>query len=78
MAATYGIDVWFCDPPSPWQRDQVENLDRQWRFWFRRGTDLGGVEPAYANYVASIVNGQRLRSLDYQSPAALYAAATVQ
>jgi IS30 family transposase len=78
IAATYGICVWFCDPHSPWQRGQVENLNRQWRFWFPRGTDLGGVEPGRANHVASIVNGQRRRSLDYQSPAALYAAATVQ
>ncbi|MHB1511433.1 MAG: IS30 family transposase [Acidimicrobiales bacterium] len=78
IAATYDIDVWFCDPHSPWQRGQVENLNRQWRFWFPRGTDLGGVEPTYASHVASIVNGQRRRSLDYQSPAVLYAAATVQ
>jgi len=75
IAATYGIDVWFCDPHSPWQRGQVENLNRQWRFWFPRGTDLSGVAPAHADHVASIVNGQRRRSLGYQSPAALYAAA---
>jgi IS30 family transposase len=78
IASTYGIDVWFCDPHSPWQRGQVENLNRQWRFWFPRGTDLSGVEPAHADHVASIVNGQRRRSLGYQSPTALYAAATVQ
>jgi len=77
-ASTYGIDVWFCDPHSPWQRGQVENLNRQWRFWFPRGTDLAGVEPSHALSVASIVNGQRRRSLSYQSPASLYAAATVQ
>jgi len=78
IASTYGIDIWFCDPHSPWQRGQVENLNRQWRFWFPRGTDLGGVEPTHANRVASIVNGQRRRALGYQSPAGLYAAATVQ
>ena len=78
IASTYGIDVWFCDPHSPWQRGQVENLNRQWRFWFPRGTDLAGVEPSHALSVASIVNGQRRRSLSYQSPASLYAAATVQ
>jgi transposase, IS30 family len=78
IACTYGIDVWFCDPHSPWQRGQVENLNRQWRFWFPRGTDLGRVEPDQAAHVASIINGQRRRSLGYQSPAALYAAATVQ
>ena len=78
IAETYGIDVWFCDPHSPWQRGQVENQNRQWRWWFPRGTNLKNVEPAHADHVASIINGQRRRHLGYQSPAALYAAATVQ
>lgn len=56
----------------------MENLNRQWRFWFPTGMDLAGVEPAHALHVASIVNGEHRRSLGYQSPAALYAAATVQ
>jgi IS30 family transposase len=78
LVATYDIDVWFCDPHSPWQRGQIENLNRQWRFWFPRGTDLAGVEQSHVDHVASIVNGQRRRSLDYESPTALYAAATVR
>lgn len=43
-----------------------------------RGTDLAGINPADADHAADIINGQRRRSLDYQSPATLYAAATVQ
>jgi len=78
IAESYGIAVWFCDPHSPWQRGQVENLNRQWRWWFTRGTDLGRVEQTHVDHVASIVNGQRRCSLGYQSPAALYAAAAVQ
>jgi len=78
IAATYGIDVWFCDPHSPWQRGQVENLNRQWRFWFPRGIDLAGVSADHVDHVASIINGQRRRSLDYESPTSLYAAAAVQ
>ncbi len=78
IAEGYGIDCWFCDPHSPWQRGQVENLNRQWRFWFPRGTDLSIVAPAEARAVADIINGQRRRKLGYHSPASLYAAATVQ
>ena len=78
LAATYKIDCWFCDPHSPWQRGQIENLNRQWRWWFPRGTTLDLVTPAEARHAADIINGQRRRSLDYQSPATLYAAATVQ
>jgi transposase, IS30 family len=78
LVASYGLETWFCDPHSPWQRGQIENLNRQWRWWFPRGTDLAGIDPAHADHVASIINGQRRRSLDHQSPTALYAALTVR
>jgi len=78
LAATYGIDVWFCDPHSPWQRGQIENVNRQLRWWFPRGTPLAAVTPEEANHATSILNNQRRRSLDYQTPASLYAHATVQ
>jgi len=78
LVATYGIDCWFCEPHSPWQRGQIENLNRQFRFWFPRGTDLGIVSPTAAQHAADIVNGQRRRGLDNHSPADLYAALTVQ
>jgi IS30 family transposase len=78
LVEAYELDAWFCDPHSPWQRGQVENLNRQWRWWFPRGTDLAGVAPVHADHVASVNNGQRRRSLDYQSPTALYAALTVR
>ncbi|HXH55739.1 IS30 family transposase, partial [Iamia sp.] len=69
IAEHYGIDAWFCDPHSPWQRGQIENLNRQWRWWFPRGTDLRGLDPAHVDAVAAIINGQRRRLLDYDSPA---------
>jgi len=78
IATGYGIDIWFCDPHSPWQRGQIENLNRQWRFWYPRDTDLSIVEQVDVNHAASIINGQRRRSRNYQSPAALYAATAVQ
>jgi IS30 family transposase len=77
IADTFGIDVWFCDPHSPWQRGQIENHNRQVRWWNPRGIDLSVVTPAHADGVASLLNGQRRRSLDYQSPAAIYHALTV-
>jgi len=63
---------------APWQRGQIENLNRQWRWWFPRGMDLGSVTEADVIHAASIINGQRRRSLNHQSPAALYASAAVQ
>ena len=78
LAAHYGLDVWFCDPHSPWQRGQVENHNRQARWWFPRGTDLRLIAPAHAQHAADILNHQRRRSLNHRSPAELYAALTVQ
>lgn len=76
IAATYDIDCWFCEPHSPWQRGQIENLNRQWRWWFPRGTRLDNIEQADADHAAAIINGQRRRHLHYQSPTMLYTAAT--
>ena len=77
IADTFGIDAWFCDPHSPWQRGQIENENRQIRWWYPRGIDLSVVTPDHADGVASILNGQRRRSLGYQSPTATYHALTV-
>ena len=77
LAATYGIDIWFCDPHSPWQRGQIKNQNRTWRWWFPRGTRLDLLDQAHVDAVADTINGQRRRNLDYESPAGLYAAATV-
>ena len=76
IAATYSIDCWFCEPHSPWQRGQIENLNRQWRWWFPRGTRLDNIQQADADHAATIINGQRRRHLNYHSPTNLYTAAT--
>jgi len=78
LAATYQIDAWFCDPHSPWQRGQIENQNRAWRWWFPRGTNLAVHTPAEVDHAAGIINNQRRRNLNYQTPANLYAALTVQ
>ena len=72
LAATYDIDIWFCDPHSPWQRGQIENQNRQFRWWFPRGTRLDNIGQADADNTANILNNQRRRKLDGQSPAMLY------
>ena len=78
LAATYGLDVWFCEPHSPWQRGQSENHNRQARWWFPRGIDLARIAPAHAQAVADLLNQQRRRSLNGNSPSNLYAALTAR
>ena len=62
LAGHYDLQVWFCDPHSPWQRGQIENQNRQVRWWFPRGTDLRLVTAAQAQHAAAIINHQRRRS----------------
>jgi transposase, IS30 family len=75
LSATYDLPVWFCDPHSPWQRGAIENLNGHARFWLPRGTRLDVVSPAELARIAGLLNGQRRRSLGWDSPAMLYAAA---
>jgi len=74
LAATYGLDVWFCDPHSPWQRGAIENFNGHARFWLPRGRRLDIVGPAELGRVVDLINNQRRRSLGWQSPATTYAA----
>jgi len=43
LTATYGLDVWFCDPHAPWQRGAIECFNGDVRFWFPKGTRLDNV-----------------------------------
>jgi transposase, IS30 family len=78
LAATYSLDVYFCQPHSRWQRGQVEHHNRQARWWFPRGTDLGAVDPTHAQAVADLLNHQRRRSLHGNSPTIAYADLTAR
>ena len=75
LADTFDMDVWFCNAHSPWERGQIENQNGHWRWWFPRGTRLDDIDPSHADAVAELINNQRRRSLGYESPANLYAAA---
>lgn len=76
LAATYDLSVYFCDPHSPWQRGAIENFNGHTRFWLPRGTRLDIVGADELARVEALLNNQRRRVLDWESPAALYKAAT--
>jgi IS30 family transposase len=63
------INVYFCDPQSPWQRGSSENTNRLLRQYFPRGTDLAPHSQAYLNMVARQLNERPRKTLDFHSPA---------
>jgi IS30 family transposase len=63
------VNVYFCDPRSPWQRGSNENTNGLLRQYFPKGKDVSGYSQAHLNAVAARLNGRPRQTLGWRTPA---------
>jgi IS30 family transposase len=64
-----GVEVYFCDPQSPWQRGSNENTNGLLRQYFPKRTSLAGIGQERLDEVAEKLNRRPRKTLGFATPA---------
>jgi IS30 family transposase len=69
ISVATGLEIYFCDPASPWQRGSNENTNGLLRQYFPKGTDLRLHSPDHLDLVSAQMNRRPRKTLGWDSPA---------
>jgi IS30 family transposase len=74
LKAGLGVDPWFCDPQSPWQKGTVENTNSRLRRYLPRKVDPTAFTNRYLRSICDRLNTTPRKCLGYQTPAEVFRA----